>query len=84
MHDQRQGLGIMDDNQVVIITVEVVAPGALENDRFVDVPFQRGEIEGHPLKRIVHPLGDSEEIRRTLQRAPAGRNPQFVQEQGKR
>src|SRR5207253_5259538 len=59
MDDERQRLRVVHDNHVML---EMITEGILEDDIFVNAPFEIGKLKWLSLKRVVHPLGDTEEI----------------------
>ena len=79
--DKRQGLRVVDDHQIM---VEMHAGRVLEHDLLIDVPLQVGEIDLVALKRVVHLLGDAEEVGPALNHAPSGRYAGCVHQQGER
>ena len=76
-----KGLGIMDDDHVV---VEVVADSVLVDGVLVDLLLARCEVDRPALKGIVELLRDAEKVRGTLDHPPAGLNPYIVHKKGER
>ena len=73
--DQRQGLRIVHDHKIVF---EEVAHAVLVNHLFEDFFLDAGEIDLPSLKRVVHLLGDREEIGCALDDAPLGAQTEVV------
>ncbi len=81
MGNHRQRLWIVNNHQIVC---EMIADTIFVNDLFVDLFFSLAEIDLPALQRIVHLLGNTKIIRRSLDRAPAGLDPDIVHQERQR
>ena len=71
----------MDDDHIV--TVQVVSDRVFIADFFVDPHFSIAQVDLPALQGIVHLLGDTEKIPRSLNHPPSCPDPQAVHEEGK-
>ena len=78
MLDQRQWLRVVHDDKIV---PDKIAQAVFVNYLLKDFLFDAGKIDLGPLQRIVHLLGDREEIRRALNDPPFGLQLEAVHEQ---